>query len=164
MVERNRDVRKRGKWNVVDLLLLAGGMALIAGVVFALGFFHDDTGQSVTLSYTVCIGNVDDTYRDKIQVGDTVLDATTKRFLGRVAAVDNTRSHTVFRYDEETGGQMVAVPDSYDIVITVLSEGLFEDKVGYTVEQKRLAVGAEYTLLFPNYAGSGYCTSIREVN
>lgn len=154
---------QKRKFNIVDLVLVLVVVALIVVVVYTLDLFGKDAAK-VTLSYNVCIGNVDAIYADKIQVGDAVLDATTKRSLGRVVAVENTKPHTVFRYDERTGGTMLTVPDSYDIVITVLAEGLFEDKIGYTVEQRRLAVGAEYTLLFPDFAGNGYCTSIRQVD
>lgn len=153
---------RKGKFNLVDLAVVFVVLSLIVIAVYAMNLFGK-AGTEVTLSYTVSIGNVDATYVDKIQVGDSVLDATTKCSLGRVAAVENTRPHTVFRYDETTGGKMLTVPDAYDVVVTVLAEGIFEDKIGYTVEQKRLAVGAEYTLLFPGFAGNGYCTSIREV-
>ena len=100
---------------------------------------------------------------NKIMEGDPIFDANTKQPLGRVSAVESSREHAVFRYDEETGGSMEPIPNSYDIFITVLADGVFEETVGYSVEEKRIAVGAEYMLLFPNFAGKGYCVSIREI-
>ena len=131
--------RERGRFNIVDLLLLLILISLIGGAILGFGIFDGD-GKKVTLSYTVSIGGVDAIYADKIREGEPVLDATTRRSLGRVAAVENNDPHTVFRYDKTTGGKMIEVPDSYDVVVTILADGIFEDKIGYTVEQKRLAV------------------------
>lgn len=168
MLGKNDDAKRdpRGKFNVIDLFITLAALALICLVIFAMSSLSFGTlavnHKEIKLSYTLCISSVDVAYINKIEVGDTVLDATTKRPLGNVIAVENGRLHTVFRYDEKTGGCMQTVPDSYDLIITVLADSVFEDGVGYTVEDRRIAVGAEYTLLFPDFAGNAYCTSVSE--
>lgn len=159
--------QKRGAFNLVDAVLLAVAAITVALAVlfldpFSLGIFQAEE-ESVTLSYTVCISGVDAVYLNKISEGDTVLDAVTRASLGNVSAAITEQSHQVLRYDERLGGVMQTVPETYDVWVTVTAEGAFEKGIGYKVAGKRIAVGREYTLLFPNFAGKGYCTAIREI-
>lgn len=163
----NKEITKKalqfGKFNFVDLLIVLSILAVIVFLFLFRDSFSSTSGGDVKVSYTVCLSGVDAAYVNKIREGDPIFDANTGRFLGTVSAVESGREHTVFRYDEKTGGSMEPIPDSYDVFVTVSADAVFEKTVGYSVEEKRIAVGAEYMLLFPDFAGKGYCITIREV-
>ena len=58
---------------------------------------------------------------------------------------------------------MKEYPDRYDLVVTVTADAVFTEGVGYTVNGRRVAVGTQFYLMFPDYLGQGYCISMREL-
>ncbi len=154
--------RKRG-FNIVDLLLVLFALSVIFFAVFVLdpfGFdFFSEKDAETEISYSVCISGIDGSYVEKIKTGDSVFDANTKQFLGVVMEVGEATPHTVLHHSEYLGSYMKELPDVYDVVITIQADASFKERIGYSVEGKRIAVGAEYSLVFPDFAGKGYCVA-----
>lgn len=159
---------KRGKFNFVDLLLLV----LVAAILFAVIFLVDpfslnvfgDAEKTVVLEYTVQIGYVEASLVDNVRLGDEALSAVNKASLGRVSAIRNDILSSEAYYDSETDAMsMKEYPDRYDLQITITADAVFEAGKGYYVKGNRIAVGGQYSLMFPEFAGSGYCISMREV-
>ncbi len=154
--------RKKG-FNIVDLLLILFALSVVFFAVFVLDPFdldilaEDDVGTEI--SYSVCLSGIESTYIEKIQTGDSVFDANTKQYLGVVMEVSEAKPHMVLRHDEYSGSYMQQVTGLFDVVVTIQADASFVERVGYSVEGKRIAVGAEYTMVFPNFAGKGYCIS-----
>ena len=44
---------------------------------------------------------------------------------------------------------MKEYPNRYDLIITVTADAVFTQGVGYTVNGRRVAVGSEFYLMFP---------------
>lgn len=160
--------KKKGQFNLMDLLLIFIAVGIILFVVlvidpFSLNLF-DNQDHSVTLEYTLRIENVEGSLIDKIQTRDEVIDASVKTSLGYVNAVENDTPHAEPYYDsKEDSVSMKEYPDRYDLVVTVTAEAVFTEGVGYTVNGRRVAVGTEFYLMFPDYLGTGYCISLREL-
>ena len=160
--------KKRGRFNLMDLILvlLAIGIALFVLFVidpFSINLLGADE-QNVTLEYSIRIENVEATFMDKIRIRDEVTDASLKSSLGFVNAVENDIPHTEPYYDSEADlVSMKEYPNRYDLIITITTDAMFTQGVGYTVNGRRIAVGSEFYLMFPEYIGEGFCVSMREI-
>ena len=160
--------KQKGRFNLMDLLLVLIAVSIILAFVFVLDPFSLDimgrSGHKVTLEYTLRIENVEGVLIDKIHTRDEVVDASIKTSLGYVNAVENDTPYTEAYYNSKDDQvSMTEYPDRYDLVVTVTAEAVFTEGVGYTVNGRRVAVGAEFYLMFPDYVGSGYCISMREL-
>ncbi len=160
--------RKRGSFNVVDLLFVALVVAVLFAVIFLINPFSvsvfGGNERSVILEYTLEIGYVEASLTDNIRLGDEAISSVNNASLGRVSAVRNDILYTEAYYNSYTDAvTMKEYPDRYNLQITITSEATFEEGKGYAVKGNRIAVGGEYSVMFPNYVGSGYCISMREV-
>ena len=160
--------KKKGRFNLVDFLMLF----LVAAILFVVLFVVDPfsinlfgaEAREITLEYTLRIDNVENALVNKIQMGDEVIDASVKTSLGYVSAVENDMPHTEPYYDpEEDIVVMKEYPNRYDVVVTVSSKATVTEGQGYTVNGRRVAVGTQFYLMFPDYTGSGNCISVREI-
>ena len=160
--------KKKGRFNLMDLFLIL----FIAGLVFftvfvvdpfSIGLF-DKEEQSVALEYTVRIENVEVAFIDKIKVRNEVVDASIKASLGFVSSVENDTPHAEPYYDYQADlVSMKEYPDRYDLIVTITTNASFTEGVGYTVNGRRVAVGAKLYMMFPEFLGEGYCVSLREI-
>ena len=160
--------KQKGRFNMMDLLLVLLVVGIVLAVIFVLDPFSLNIGgkaeQKVTLEYTLRIENVEGILIDKIHTRDEVVDASIKTSLGYVNAVENDTPHTEAYYNSKDDVvSMTEYPDRYDLVVTVTAKAIFTEGVGYTVNGRRVAVGSEFYLMFPDYVGSGYCISMREL-
>lgn len=160
--------KKKGRFNLMDLLLVLIAVSIVLFVVFVIDPFSMNLfgkqDHKVTLEYTLRIENVEGALIDKIQTRDEVIDAAIKTSLGYVNAVENDTPYAEPYYNsKEDSVSMKEYPDRYDLVVTVTAEAIFTDGVGYTVNGRRVAVGTQFYLMFPNYLGTGYCISLREL-
>ncbi len=159
---------KRGKFNFVDLLFLVLVTAILFAVVFLIDPFSMNvfggTEKNVVLEYTIQIEYVEASLVDNVHLGDEALNAVNKASLGRVSALRNDILYSEAYYDSEADVvSMKEYPDRYNLQITITADAVFEAGKGYSVKGSRMAVGGQYSLMFPEYVGSGYCISMREV-
>lgn len=172
MEERTSSFRpakqKKGRFNLMDLLLVLIFVGIVLFVIlvvdpFSLKLFGKED-HHVTLEYTLRIEDVEGAIIDKIQTRDEVVDSAIKISLGYVTAIENDIPHTEPYYDsKEDVVSMKEYPDRYDLVVTVTADAVFTEGVGYTVNGRRVAVGTQFYLMFPEYLGTGYCISMREL-
>lgn len=159
---------KRGKFNLVDLLFLVLLAVMILAVVFlidpfSMNVFGSDE-KNVVLEYTVQIDYVEASLADNVRLGEEAISAVNRTTLGRVSGLNNTIPYSEAYYDaKENTVSMREYPDRYNLQITITSNASFEEGKGYTVSGTRIAVGGEYALMFPNYVGTGYCISMKEI-
>jgi len=156
--------KKRGGFNAVDLLIVLAVVGII--VVFVASFFvsEKEEGVPVEIEYTLLIEGVDEAFADKIQVGDKAFDVSQQILLGRVSSVENSERYAVYEYDDES--ETIAVreyPDKYNVRVVLSSEAVFVDEEGYRVNGKRISVGGNLEVRFPEYAAYGYCVELKEV-
>ena len=160
--------KKKGRFNLVDFLLVLIVLAILFVVIFVVDPFSinlfGQEKEEVTLEYTIRIDNVESILINKIQMGDEVIDASVKSSLGYVSAVENDIPHAEPYYDVTEGAvSMKEYPDRYDLVVTVTAKAAFIDGKGYLVNGRRVAVGTPLYLMFPDYIGTGSCIGIREI-
>ena len=156
--------KKPYRFNFIDvlLILLAIAMVFVAiNVIAPMPFvkkFQSD--KKLTIQYTVELIGVEEAYLNKIKENDKVVDSISKNTLGTVLTVDYNNYHSEFVYDESTGeGKLVEYTDRYDVIVTIVAQGVYNKGEGYSVNTRRIAVGEKMYLRFPNYVGEGYCIS-----
>ena len=159
---------KRGKFNFVDLLILVLVVLVLFAVVFVLDPFSmnvfGNAEKTVVLEYTVQFEYVEASLVDNVRLGDEALNAVNKASLGRVNSIRNDILYAEAYYNSETDEvSMKEYPDRYNLQVTITADAVFEEGKGYHVKGSRIAVGRQYSLMFPDYIGSGYCISMREV-
>ena len=156
--------KKRGEFNVIDLLIIF----FIVGVVVVFAVSHlllsDDGGKEITIEYTVVLEDVDKAFVDKVKSGNSVFDALSGASLGTVSAVDSSTPYFFYEYNSEEGAIVTKeFPDRYNVRITVSANAEEIEGIGYTVDDRRVAVGAKMDLRFPQYTDTGYCVEMRKV-
>jgi hypothetical protein len=169
-----RDATKSRKWLflVLDILLLAAIVATIFFLVVLLtplNPFAKNHAETVDVLYAVEFSNVDGDVFELLSSaeGQSVVDAATGKVIGEVRMVDK-RAYSFYtdvavkEGDNYVVGKETSM-DKYTVTVTLSARAEYEEGVGYTVDNSRVAVGRTYELHFPSYAGSGTCvTLVRE--
>lgn len=163
--ESTRVKKQRRKFNFVDLLIILALLLLAAIVIniFTPGsVFGNYFGkEEVTIQYTVEFTNVDQTFVDKIKEADNVVDSVSKFTIGRVTAVDASTNYSELQYSEASASAVIVTyPDRYNLLVTITVDATYEEGSGYSVRDKRIAVGEKMSLRFPDYADEGYCIDV----
>ena len=176
---RNR--RKGGVQGQRRWLFLAADVLLLIAIVAAIFFlvvlltpidlFGGEDTEQRSIVYTVEFSGVDRDSVQALQLGDTVTDAATGSVIGVVADVES-RPYEVYtdipttEADAELNSYVVTkntYPDSFNTVtVTIRILADYTPRQGYMAEDCRIAVGREYELHFPGYAGNGVCITFAE--
>lgn len=156
---------KRGKFNLMDFLIIIVLLAVIALIVnsfFSTSFLKKITSdKTVEIQYAIEVQGVDEAYLRNISENDVVLDSVSKSDIGTVTAVDYSTQYTeLVCNEEENVGVLSPVAGKYNVIITVSATAQYKSGEGYTVNGTRIAVGEKINARFPNYVCEGYCISI----
>ncbi len=154
--------KKPYRFNFIDVLLILLALAIIfvaINVIAPMPFIKKlQADQKLTIQYTVEISGVHEAYLNKIKENDAVVDSVSKNSLGTVLAVDYNNYHSELTYDEESKeGKLVEYTDRYDVTVTIVASGVYNEGEGYGVNATRIAVGEKMYLRFPDFVGVGYC-------
>ena len=159
--------RKRGI-NILDILIILSLVAAVVLVVLVYSpaeLFNVNSGNT-DIIYSVCISGVPADYAGAVNVGDLVSDIDGYE-LGTVASDVEVEPHIIYRYSEYEDGSgsinEIVHPELVDIVITVSAKAKNAED-GYTVDGMRIALEAEYQLVFPGFESKGICVSLSEEN
>lgn len=164
--KKKNSKNKRGRFNLIDFLLIVIILLVIATVFYVFAPFSAVknliSSQNVTIEYTVELVGVDKDMINKIKENDSVIDAVSKNPIGTVQVADYNYPNTVLQYVEAENedaieGILVEHPDKCNVLVTISASAEYMEKAGYTVNHCRIAVGEKMQMIFPNYIGEGYC-------
>ncbi len=163
-----RNKNKRGRFNVVDFLLIVLALLLVGALIYV--FLPTSLMKNITadntqnVQYTIEIIGVDEEFLDNIKHNDSVIDSVSKNGLGKVHVVDIGTPYTQLQYNEDDDGNGKAVlspiEGKYNVKVTISATAKFESGEGYTVNGTRIAVGEKICASFPDYVCEAYCISI----
>ena len=155
------------KFNFVDLILILLCITIIVGCayVFSPNFKFDlfNKKETVKIQYVVEIQGVDEAFIEKIEENDSVIDSVTKNALGTVVAVDYSTKHSVLDYtkiEDVYSGVLVEHPNKYNLIVTISADGEYVSDAGYSVNSRRIAVGEQLNLNFPDFTCECYCIAL----
>ena len=159
---------KRRRFNFIDLLIILAVIllgAIIINMFFPSSMWRDlrDNDERM-IQYTVEFIGVDEKFVDNIKENDAVIDSVSKYALGTVITADYT-NHTELNYNAAANQGMLSVYEGkYNILVTVMVTAEYNEGEGYSVGDRRIAVGELLSLRFPDYADEGYCVSLSEAD
>lgn len=163
--------RRRSPVNAVDIILIVMILAAIALAVmlaFFRGVLFGGKTETRIIEYTVVFKQVDETFATSIVNGDPVLNVAGKQSAGIVSADVESSASTYVAYhaaaEEGLNGSAVLMtyPDRMDLTVTIRVEAEYTPGSGYSVGGLRIAVGSEYSLMFPGYTGTGTCIALND--
>ncbi len=157
------------RFNILDALIAVVILVVIAVVLVAYlpgGLSASGNNrENVTVTYTIEIKGINRKLADWIIVGDTVTDRDTAIDIGRISAEVEVSHAGIVRYDPTSGEVIIyEAEDTSDLLITVTANAKYDVSRGYTVNGKRLAVGADYSISLPKFEGNGECIGIIEIS
>lgn len=162
---KNTSKKKKGKRfiNFVDIIIFILIVSIVVlGVMAFLGMLDNDV--TTEIEYTICFSNVPSELINKIKIGNSAIDAVSKCDLGSVEDINNTEKYFEYGIDKDTQAPVIITfTDRYNVYVTIRSTAVYAEGEGYTVNGSRIAVGKEFSVRFPAYSGSGYCTQMKEV-
>ena len=157
---------KKGRFNIVDFILLLILAAIVAAIVlyFIPGAFNRITATDETdITFVLEFRGVDEDFVANIKNGDSVYDSSRNYQLGSVKSVESY-AYNKLVYNEETGvAEMKNVPGLTNLVVTVTTQAIYNYGDGYSVNGERIAVGRAYDISLPKFNGSAYCIELSAV-
>ena len=159
-------MKKRAmRFNFIDILIILA-LLLIAAIVINMFMplsifskFNKTTEQQI--QYTVEITAVDETFIDKVAENDVVIDSVSKYTVGKVMTVDCSTHYSELKYNEDdNSGWLSPYPDKYNMLVTITVTAEYKEGEGYSVGDRRIAVGEKMSLRFPNFSAEGYCIGL----
>ena len=155
-------INKR-KFNFIDVLIILAVVllgAVVLNLFFPQGIFKSSSVQK-EIQYTVEFLGVDEAFIEKIKENDNVIDSVSKYNVGSVMTVDSSMPYTELKYDSLAGeGHLAAFENKYNVLVTISVVAEYNEGEGYSVGDRRIAVGEKLSLRFPDYASEGYCVSL----
>lgn len=165
--------KRRGLFLVMDVFLLIGIVGIIFLLVLAftpLSLFGNN-GEQRLIVYTVEFAGVDQSFLSSFREGDAVTDAATGSQMGEITQI-KIREYEAYtnvptpEKDPAFGMHVVRKETNeklktVTVVIRVSAD--YEEGVGYSAEECRIAVGKEYQLRFPSYTDNGVCLALEQM-
>ena len=161
--------KKKGHFNVIDLLLILIALFVVFAVIYVFAPFSTVknlfTSQEKTIEYTVEFIGVDKDFVNTIQKNDLVVDSVSKNHIGTVQAADYNNPYTEFevvptKNEGTLEGVLVEHPNKCNVLVTISAEAEYSEGDGYRVNDYRIAIGEKMNLIFPNYMGECYCIDL----
>lgn len=165
-VEKHKKAKKAGgsrhRFNALDavLILMAIAAAGLLIAVYSPSALFGNTGKTARITYTVELTAVDPGLAAAVRVGDEVTDGNGYA-IGQVAAEVEVAPYQIVSYSADGDEVILAEhPTLSNLLITISAEAADNGESGYTVNGRRIAIGAGYTLVLPGFEGSGNCIGI----
>ena len=175
--------KKRGRFNIIDLILIIVSLVLVAVIVYVFSpiswISNMMQKESKTIDYIVEFTNVDRSFEKSISEGETVIDAVSKSNIGKVSnfelngyvEYDWVAESEVLDEDAQIAGEepkisykpvAIDYPEKCNLVVTITVSANHTAEKGYYIDSTRIAVGEKMSLRFPGFVGEGYCIGITE--
>ncbi len=136
--------KKRGKFNIIDGIVIVVILVLIAGAVYKFRGL-DKTNKNTalqTINYEFTIESLRDYAFDNLQVGDTIFDYTSGNAIGTITNIEWKDAVEPF-YTMD--GQTIEAPveNRYDAVVTVEAQASETDGVYFVDRTYEVCVNSQ---------------------
>ena len=165
------DIKKKRKFNIVDLVLVLTIAAIVVAVVFVGNKLLGDNqtvssgSEKITIEYSLQFREIPDSGTGNLAEGDVVRDANSKVSMGQVKEIfHEPYSELVYAESDGQGYGVMAEMEGYtNMLVTVRGEAT-KDERGYYLNGVKILVGQQMDVWSPGYSGQGWCVAIREVD
>lgn len=157
--------KRKIRFNFIDLLLLL----VIAAAVFVLLYVFvlsdrsapADVDSTVSVEYVVEIANIDERFADAVKRGQPVEDAIKRRIIGKVVGAE-AKDYEKIVFDYDTGEEVLAASEGRITLYVTVEADVTETDSAFTANGVAIRVGEQYSLIFPDLYGVGFCTSLKK--
>ncbi len=165
------DIKKKRKFNIVDLVLVLTVAAIVVAVVFIgnklLGGEQAAASDAdkVTIEYSIQFRKLPDSGTGNLTEGDVIRDANSKASMGQVTEIFyEPYAELIYTESEGQGYGVMAEMEGYTNMLVSVRGEATKDEGGYYLNGVKLLVGRQMDVWSPGYSGQGWCMTIREVN
>ncbi|HPT85589.1 MAG TPA: DUF4330 domain-containing protein [Bacillota bacterium] len=165
-MKREAAPRRALRFNFIDALFLLIILAASALLVYIL-FFHNpeniDQKSYTDVEYKIELRMVREELKGKINIGDKVIDASKLYTIGEVT--DVKYANAIYTGVNRQQGTLVysEYPGFVNITVTIKAPADLRSGNYMINGVYKLSVGSYVSIRVPNFTGSGYCISIKEV-
>jgi len=153
--------KRRIRFNFIDLLLLLaiGAALFLLLYVFVLSGRHkaSDAENTVPIEYVVEIQNIDPRFAEAVKRDQPVQDAIRRRTIGTVVGAE-AKPYEKVVFDYESGEEVMAVTDGRITLAVTIKADVVETDSAFSADTVEIRVGEQYSLIFPEMYGVGFCT------
>ncbi len=162
------EIKRKRKFNIVDLVLILAIAAIIVAVFFVVNKLlggnkpAESGADKIQVEFTVLFKEIPDSGTGNLAEGDVIRDANSKAPMGQIAEVFYEPYSELLLLNGEQGGVMAEMEGYTNMLVTVRGEAT-KDERGYYFGGIKVLVGKPLDVWSPGYSGEGWCVSIREV-
>ena len=155
--------KKKTKFNIVDVIIIVLVLAAIAAVIYV--FFGSKlssdgvSNEKKKISYVLQITELREFYVDNISKDDSVYEADTDKYLGKVVSVSSAAA-TRIGTDLASGAQVVSeIEGRVNLFVTIENEAEFYDGQ-YLVDGIPIIVGNVVSMVTPDLLAPANIVSV----
>ncbi len=136
--------RKKGKFNIIDVIVVVVILVLICGAVYKFrGLDKTKKNASLeTISYEITIESLRDYGFENLQIGDTVYDYTSGNAIGTISNIEWKDAVDPF-YTIDGQTLQAPVENRYDAVVTIEAQASESDGVYFVDRTYELCVNSQ---------------------
>lgn len=164
------DIKRKRRFNFVDLVLVLAIAAIAVAVVFIgnklLGGNETVAADAdkIQVEFSLQFREIPDAGTGNLTEGDVIRDANSKAPMGKVTEIFYEPYSELLYVDGEQGSGIQAEMEGFtNMLVTVRGEAT-KDERGYYLGGVKVLVGKPLDVWSPGYSGEGWCMAIREVN
>lgn len=157
--------KRKIRFNFIDLLILlvAAAAVFVLLYVFVLSdrASSTDTQELAVVQYVVEIQNVDERFSETVRKGQPVEDAIRRKPVGTVVGME-AKPFEKITFDYLTREEVTAAADGRITLYVTIETPVVETDSAFLSNGVAIRVGEQYSLIFPDLYGVGYCTSLKK--
>ena len=158
--------KRKIRFNIIDIIIIL--IILAAAVVLVNVFVGNDKDIAAEnsykkIQYVIEIQDVEERFDNAISKGDPVQDAIERKNIGTVIGVQSS-PYEIITFDYNEGVETVTTVEGRVVLnVTIEATAIATDKA-FTVDGCEIRVGQQYSVMFPDFYGIGYCIKLTETN
>ena len=149
--------KKRGKLNIIDIVVIAVALTVIAYAVYALVSRVENSGGTSEIRYVLEADAMRDGFADKLREGDLLYNGDGD-CIGKITAV--SVSPAFFEGADKDGNIVYSNMDDFKTVYVTVTGEAESRKTGYHIGKENISVGNDYTVRTPELWFKCKCVSV----
>lgn len=155
--------KRKLRFNAVDVLIILfiAAAAFVLLYVFVLSDRSSDAqiGDPAKIEYVVQIQNVDSRFAESVRRGQHVEDAITRKSIGNVIGVE-PKPYEKISFDSIAGREVISEVEGRITLLVTIEADVRETDRAFLADGCDIRVGKQFSLIFPDFYGVGYCTAL----
>ena len=152
--------KKRGKLNIVDIVVIAVIITVLAYAVYALAVRMENSGGTSEIRYVIEASEMRDGLSDNLAEGDALYNGNGE-YLGKITAV--SVAPAFFQGADKDGNAVYSNMDDFETVYVTVSCEAEIRKTGFHINGENISVGNSFSVRTPSLWFEGTCVSVEKV-